>query len=79
MALDGIVISNIVTELNDRLSGARIAKIAQPEADEILLTCKSPAGQARLLLRRCKPSAYLSDFHQQTLPCHCSGILYAPA
>lgn len=41
MALDGIVISNIVTELNDRLSGARIAKIAQPEADEILLTCKA--------------------------------------
>ncbi|MDO4323195.1 MAG: NFACT RNA binding domain-containing protein [Lachnospiraceae bacterium] len=50
MALDGIVISNIVTELNEKLSGARISKIAQPEADELLLTLKSPAGQHRLLL-----------------------------
>lgn len=31
--------------------GARIAKIAQPEADELLLTLKSPnSGQVRLLL-----------------------------
>ena len=50
MALDGIVISNIVTELSEKLSGARISKIAQPEADELLLTLKSPAGQHRLLL-----------------------------
>ena len=33
------------------LAGARIAKIAQPEADELLLTLKSPnSGQVRLLL-----------------------------
>ena len=38
MALDGIVVSNIVAELNANLAGARIAKIAQPEADELLLT-----------------------------------------
>lgn len=50
MALDGIVISNIVTELNDKLGGARINKIAQPEADELLLTLKGPSGQHRLLL-----------------------------
>ena len=50
MALDGIVISNIVTELTDKLSGARINKIAQPEADELLLTLKGPSGQHRLLL-----------------------------
>lgn len=50
MALDGIVIANIVTELNQKLSGARISKIAQPEADELLFTLKGPSGQHRLLL-----------------------------
>lgn len=50
MALDGIVISNIVKELNEKLEGARISKIAQPEADELLLTFKGPKGQHRLLL-----------------------------
>lgn len=50
MALDGIVISNITAELSAALTGARISKIAQPEADELLLTIKSPAGQHRLLL-----------------------------
>lgn len=50
MALDGIVISNITAELQQALTGARISKIAQPEADELLLTLKGPAGQYRLLL-----------------------------
>lgn len=50
MALDGIVISNIVTELNEKLAGTRISKIAQPENDELLLTLKGPGGQYRLLL-----------------------------
>jgi len=50
MALDGIVISNIVSELSEQLKGSRISKIAQPEPDELLLTFKGPAGQRRLLL-----------------------------
>ena len=50
MALDGIVISNIVTELSERLTNARISKIAQPEADELMLTIKGTKGQYRLLL-----------------------------
>lgn len=50
MALDGIVISNLVYELNNTLKNARISKIAQPEADELLLTCKGQNGQHRLLL-----------------------------
>lgn len=40
MALDGIVIANVVHELNNTLSGGRINKIAQPEKDELLLTIK---------------------------------------
>ncbi len=50
MALDGIVISNIVAELSEKLTETRISKIAQPEADELLLTLKGPSGQHRLLL-----------------------------
>lgn len=40
MALDGIVIANVAYELQDRLAGGRITKIAQPEKDELLLTIK---------------------------------------
>lgn len=50
MALDGIVISSMAKELSQKLQGARISKIAQPEADELLLTFKGPNGQHRLLL-----------------------------
>lgn len=50
MALDGIVLSDMTWELSEKLTGARIAKIAQPEADELLFTLKSPTGQYRLLL-----------------------------
>ena len=48
MALDGIVISNIVTELNSTILNSKISKIAEPEADELLLTLKGPNGSFRL-------------------------------
>lgn len=50
MALDGIVISNIIDELNRTCLNGRISKIAQPEADELLLTIKGQKGQYRILL-----------------------------
>ena len=50
MAFDGITIANIVKECNDFLIGSRIYKIAQPEADELLLTLKTEQGQKRLLI-----------------------------
>lgn len=50
MALDGIVISNLVYELNNALLNARISKIAQPETDELLFTCKGPNGNHRLAI-----------------------------
>ncbi len=50
MAFDGITVSNIVKECNDCLIGSRIYKIAQPEADELLLTLKTEQGQKRLLI-----------------------------
>ncbi len=50
MALDGIVVANLRKEIEDRILGGRISKIAQPETDELLLTIKSTGGQYRLSL-----------------------------
>ena len=51
MAFDGITIAAVVKELRSTLMGGRIYKIAQPEADELLLTIKTAeGGQKRLLL-----------------------------
>ena len=50
MAFDGIVIANLVKELNEHILNGRISKIAQPETDELLLTIKGTKGQVRLVL-----------------------------
>lgn len=50
MAFDGITIAAMVQELNRNLAGGRINKIAQPEADELMITAKGVNGQKRLLL-----------------------------
>ena len=63
MAFDGITISNIVYELREQLLDGRINKIAQPEADELLLTIKSKAGQKRLYISASAslPLIYLTE------------------
>lgn len=50
MALDGIVIANVVRDLNDTILGGKINKIAQPENDELLITIKNQKTQYRLLI-----------------------------
>lgn len=50
MALDGIVISNIVFELNNLLVGGRIDKTYQPENDEIILSIRNNKTSYKLLL-----------------------------
>ena len=62
MALDGIVISNLIQELNQTILNSKIAKIAQPETDELLLTCKGANGQHRLAISASAslPFVYLS-------------------
>lgn len=50
MAFDGVTVAAIVKECKDLLTGGRIYKIAQPEADELQLTLKTKAGQHYLLL-----------------------------
>ena len=50
MAFDGITVAAMVQELKNALADGRIAKIAQPEPDELLLTIKTPEGQKRLYI-----------------------------
>ena len=68
MAFDGITISNIVQELRDNLLDGRINKIAQPEADELLLTIKSKTGQKRLYISASAslPLIYLTEQNKQS-------------
>ena len=63
MALDGITIAAVADELRRTLTGGRIAKIAQPESDELLLTVKTPQGQKKLYLSASAslPLIYLTD------------------
>ncbi len=50
MALDGIVVANLVWELNQTILNSRISKIAQPEKDELLFTLKGQNGHRRLAM-----------------------------
>ena len=78
MAFDGITVAALTHELRTNLLGGRIAKIAQPEADELLLTIKAPDGQRRLYISASAslPLIYLTDEnkpspmkHLPTSPC----------
>ena len=48
MAFDGICISAITKECNEKILNSRIYKIAQPEKDELILTLKAQSGTFRL-------------------------------
>lgn len=63
MAFDGITIANMIKELKDTLLNGRIHKIAQPEADELLLTIKTEQGQKRLYISASAslPLIYLTE------------------
>ena len=66
MAFDGITIANIVNQLQQELLDGRINKIAQPEADELLLTIKTATGQKRLYISASAslPLIYLTDINK---------------
>ena len=63
MALDGLTISNVVSEFNSTLIGARLYKIAQSESDELLLTLKGNSNQYRLTIsaNASLPLIYIGD------------------
>lgn len=68
MAFDGITISNLRKEISDALTGGRLYKIAQPEADELLLTVKTSGGQYRLIIsaNASLPLIYLTNDNKQS-------------
>ena len=63
MAFDGLVISNLVHELNHTILNTKISKIAQPENDELLFTLKGNSTQYRLAMSASAslPFLYLTD------------------
>ena len=68
MALDGLVITGMVQELNTCILGGRISKIAQPESDELMLTIKSERRQQYRLLISAGASLPLIYFTDQNKP-----------
>lgn len=78
MAFDGIVIANLVRDLNEKIASGRISKIAQPEKDELLFTIKGNRENVRLLIsaERQSPTP-LFYIKQQTEPDDGSELLHA--
>ncbi len=68
MAFDGIVMANLATEMKDRLEGGKIAKIAQPEKDELLFTVKNQKNTWRLLISASAslPLIYFTEANKQS-------------
>lgn len=68
MAFDGITVAALAQELQNTLPDGRINKIAQPEADELLLTIKTPQGQRRLYISASAslPLIYLTEENKKS-------------
>ncbi|RGY99417.1 NFACT RNA binding domain-containing protein [Clostridium sp. AM58-1XD] len=67
MAFDGIVIANLVRDMKAALEGGKVAKIAQPEKDELLFTIKNQKETHRLLISASAslPLIYFTDTNKQ--------------
>ena len=65
MAFDGFTIAALVSEMDAKLTGGHIQKIAQPEADDLLLSIKNNKTQYKAFR--------VQHEHQQPSP-HRSGI-----
>ena len=63
MAFDGITTAALCSELNKKLSGGRISKIAQPENDELQMTVNTKEGNVKVLLSAdaSLPLVYITD------------------
>ncbi len=67
MAFDGIVIANLTYDMKKVLEGGKVAKIAQPEKDELLFTIKNQKETYRLLISASAslPLIYFTDTNKQ--------------
>ncbi|MFI3210812.1 MAG: NFACT RNA binding domain-containing protein [Peptostreptococcaceae bacterium] len=70
MALDSLVIRNIVTELKEKLVGGKIDKVHQPEEDEVLLNIRNNKENFKLVLsaNSSNPRAYISKNYKKENP-----------
>ena len=50
MALDGIFLNNLITDLKEYLVDSKIDKINQPEKDEIILSLRKNRTNFKLML-----------------------------
>ena len=68
MALDGTVMASLTAEIGNRLEGGKIAKIAQPEKDELLFTVKNQKNTWRLLISASAslPLLYFTEQNKQS-------------
>ena len=68
MAFDGMTIAGIVKEIDEKITGGRIYKIAQPEKDELILTIKNNGGQIRILMSAdaSLPLIYMTESNKQS-------------
>lgn len=66
MAFDGFVVAALAASLGETLTGGRITKISQPEADELLLTIKNYDTYKLLLSANASlPLVYLTEQGKQ--------------
>ena len=80
MGSDFLALSALADELNSALSGARIDKIVQPEADEIRLFLRA-GGRNECLVASCNagaPRLHLTS-ERKSKPRHRPGILHVAA
>lgn len=70
MALDGLVIHSIVSELSSRILGGKIDKVYQPEDDEILLHIRNDKENFKLVLSASSsnPRVYLANNYKKENP-----------
>ena len=80
MAFDGFVVAALVKEMNDKLLGGRLYKIAQPEEDELFITIKNNKEQSPgfFYLRAQKSPACIYIAGQQAKSAYRPELLYAP-
>ena len=50
MPLDSVFLSGLAGELSEKLTGAKIDKVQQPERDLLILSLRMPGGNGRLLI-----------------------------
>ena len=76
MAFDGITIAAMVQELHKNLDNGRFNKIAQPEADALMITGKGANGQCRLFVSA-SPSLPLIYFTGKNKSPDCAKLRHA--